>query len=134
MFSLLRKAATPRWVLSPVTRMALITFAWNHRHEIFRWGRSLWEQLIGQGDVSPARAVRTGTLLYAIASDETLRNAKQLRKVTMDGDTVDLDVDDRWSELDRLVDRVWSVKGVRTVTVNGQVRRADAARTPQLST
>ena len=77
--------------------------------------------------------MRTGTLLYAIASDETLRNAKQLRKVTMAGDTVDLDVDDRWAELDRLVERVWSVKGVRTITVNGQVRRADAARTPQLS-
>jgi hypothetical protein len=42
MFSLLRKAA-PRWALGPVSRMALITFAWNHRHEVFRWGRSLWE-------------------------------------------------------------------------------------------
>ena len=134
MFSLLRKAATPRWVLNPVSRMALITFAWNHRHEVFRWGRSLWEQLIGRGDVSPQRALRTGMLLYAIASEESLRNAKQLRKVTMVDDTVDLAVDERWSELDRLVERVWSVKGVRTITVNGRVRRADAARTPQLST
>ena len=73
-------------------------------------------------------------LLYAIASEESLRNAKQLRKVTMVDDTVDLDVDERWPKLDRLVDRVWSVKGVRTITVNGRVRRADAARTPQLST
>ena len=129
MFSLLRKAA-PRWALGPVSRMALITFAWNHRHEVFRWGRSLWEQLIGRGDVSPQRALRTGMLLYAIASEESLRNAKQLRKVTM----VDRVVDERWSELDRLVERVWSVKGVRTITVNGRVRRADAARTPQLST
>ena len=49
------------------------------------------------------RALRTGQLLFEIASDERLRNAKQLRKVTMGGDTVDLDVDERWSELPRLL-------------------------------
>lgn len=118
MLSMLRKA-TPRWLLSPVGRMALIAFAWEHRHEVFRWGRSLWDQLIGRGDVSPARAVRTGMLLFAIASDQGLRDAKQLRKVTMVDHTVDLDVDPGWSELDRLVLRVRSVKGVTRVTVNG---------------
>ena len=50
----------------------------------------------------------------------SLRNAKQLRKVTMVGDEVDLEVDERWRELPRLLDRVRSVKGVRRISINGQ--------------
>jgi hypothetical protein len=105
-------------LLTPVTRVALATFLWSHRHEILRWGRSLYEQLIRQADVSPARALRTGRLLYVIASDEQLRDAKQLRKVTLTDDVVDLEVDDAWSQLPRLIERVRSVKGIRGVTVN----------------
>ncbi len=120
----------PSRLLNPISRVALASFAWNHRHEILRWGRSLYDQLVGRTDVSPARALRTGQLLYAIASDEKLRNAKQLRKVTMIGDEVDVTVDESWKELPRLVERVERVKGVRNITVNGRpspsavVRRA----------
>ena len=106
-------------LLNPLTRMAVMTFTWNHRHEILRWGRSLYDQVVGRTDVSPARALRTGNLLFSIASDRRLRDAKQLRRVTMVGDTVDLDVDDTWSELPRLIERVRGVKGVARVTVNG---------------
>ena len=107
-------------LLNPLTRMAVMTFTWNHRHEILRWGRSLYDQVVGRTDVSPARALRTGNLLFSIASDRRLRDAKQLRRVTMVGDTVDLDVDDTWSELPRLIERVRGVKGVARVTVNGR--------------
>lgn len=110
----------PSRLLNPISRVALASFAWNHRHEILRWGRSLYDQLVGRTDVSPARALRTGQLLYAIASDEKLRNAKQLRKVTMIGDEVDVTVDESWKELPRLVERVERVKGVRNITVNGR--------------
>jgi hypothetical protein len=123
-FRLLR----PRSLFTPVTRMALAAFAWNHRHEILRWGRTLYDQLIGRTDVSPVRAVRTGRLLYVIASDDQLRNAKQLRKVTMINDDVDLEVDENWSQLPRLVERVRSVKGVRQVSINGRKDRVKAAR------
>ena len=44
----LRSMLRPRTLLNPVSRVALATFAWKHRHEILRWGRSLYEQLIGQ--------------------------------------------------------------------------------------
>ena len=115
----LRSLLRPRWLLNPVSRVALATFAWKHRHEILRWGRSLYEQLIGQRDVSPARAVRVGRVLLAVASDETLRNAPELRCVSLHDDVVDLDVDHRWSELPRLIDRVKRVNGVRSVVVNG---------------
>ena len=107
----------PKALFNPVSRVALATFAWTNRHEILRWGRTLYDQLLT--DQSPARAVRTGTLLFAIASDPHLRNASELRKVTMVDDEVDLDVDDRWAELPRLLQKVRSVKGVRRVSVNG---------------
>ena len=106
-------------MLNPVSRLALATFAWKHRHEILRWGRSLYEQLMRRRDLSPARAARIAALLYAIASDERLRDAPQLRKVTMRDDEVGLDVDERWSELPRLIERVRGVKGVKAVVVNG---------------
>jgi hypothetical protein len=118
----------PSALLNPVSRVALASFAWSHRHEILRWGRSLYDQLIGRTDVSPARALRTGQLLFAIASDEKLRNAKQLRKVTMIGDEVDVTVDESWKELPRLVERVERVKGVRNITVNGHPSRPALSR------
>jgi hypothetical protein len=117
---LFRRLLQPRGMLNPVSRVALAAFAWNHRHEILRWGRSLYDQMIGRTDVSPVRALRTGQLLYAIASDEKLRNARQLRKVTMIGDDVDVTVDESWKELPRLIERIERVKGVQHVTVNGR--------------
>ncbi len=109
----------PGALSKPVSRVALMMFAWQHRHEILRWGRSLYDQLVGRVDVSPARGVRTGLVLFAIASDEQLRNARQLRKVAMVGDEVDLDVDESWPLLPHVVQRVRSVKGVRRIKVNG---------------
>ena len=111
----------PRSLLNPVSRMALMTFAWNHRHEVLRWGRTLYDQLVvGRSDVSPANAVRTGKVLFAIASDAKLRNAKELRKVTMVDGVVDLRVDESWTRLPQLIQHVRSVKGVEQVLVNGQ--------------
>ncbi len=110
----------PRSIVNPVTRVAVATFLWTHRHEILRWGRSLYEQLIRQADRSPARAMRTGRLLYVIASDEQLRDAKELRKVSLHGDIVNLEVDDYWPYLPRLLYQVRSVKGIRAITVNGR--------------
>jgi len=108
-----------RGLINPVTRAALVTWVWNHRHEVFRWGRSLWDQLVGRGDVAPAHALRTGRLLASIAADDTLRNAPELRKVTMVDDIVDLDVEPGWSGLPKLVEKVRRVKGVTEINVNG---------------
>jgi len=114
-----RSLFRPLSLFNPMSRIALATFAWNHRHEVLRWGRSLYEQLVGRRDVSPARAVLIGRVLFAIASDEQLRNAPQLRRVSLRDDVVDLDVDPRWRGLDRLIERVSRVDGVRSVVVNG---------------
>src|SRR3954470_1596435 len=98
--SILRRAV-PSSLRVSLRRTAIAAFLWTHRHEILRWGRSLWEQVVGRSDISPARAARIGRLLFVIAVDDRLRDAKQLRKVSMAGDDVELDVDERWSELPR---------------------------------
>lgn len=119
LFSGMRKF-TRRGLFNPLSRAALITWMWNYRHEILRWGRSLWNELVARGGgVDPARAVRTGKVLATIASEEHLRNAPQLKKVTIHGDTVDLEVDSGWGELTRVIDKVRRVNGVTGVTVNG---------------
>lgn len=107
-----------RSLLNPASRAALAAWAWNHRHEVLRWGRSLWNEVVGRRDVDPARALRTGRVLLAIASDPELRNAPELRRVTMREDMVDLEVDPTWEALGRLVDRVQRVEGVSRVVVN----------------
>ena len=80
-------------------------------------------------DLGPARVARVASLLAAIAMRDDLRNAPQLRKVSLHGDRVDLDVDERWALLPTLIARVRSVKGVREIRVNGRParRRAGAA-------
>ena len=106
--------------LSSVSRVAIMTFVWAHRHEVLRWGRSLYDQLITQRQLGPTKLARIGSLLATIAVRDELRNAPQLRKVSLHGDRVDLDVDERWPLLPTLVDRVSNVKGVREVRINGR--------------
>jgi len=118
----------PTTYLTPVSRVAIITFVWAHRHEILRWGRSLYDQLVTRRDLGPVRMARIGGVLAAIALREDLRNAPQLRKVSLHGDRVDLDVDERWALLPTLVERVRGVKGIRSVHVNG--RPFDAVDVP----
>jgi len=106
-------------LMNPLGRVAVATWAWGYRHEILRWGRSLWNELIGRGDLDPGRAARTGRVLMAIATEDRLRNAPELRQVTINGDVVDLEVTPGWSELPHVVDKVRRIKGVAGVTVNG---------------
>ena len=108
-----------RRLFNPVTRVAIITWAWNHRHEIRRWGRSLWAELTGPEPISPRRLTTIGKVLWAVATDRQLANARQLRSVRLIGDVVELDVDPRWTRTGRLVSRLEAVDGVREVHVRG---------------
>ena len=121
-----------RSLFNPLTRAAIATFAWNHRHEILRWGRSLYDQIVGRSDVSPGHALRTGRVLVAINSDPRFRDARELRRVSVRDGIVDLDVDDRWRELPRLLERLHSIDGVDEVTVNRAAGRValDAGSAP----
>ena len=114
------RSLTRRGVFNPISRAAIIAWVWGYRHEVLRWGRTLWNELIGREEgVSPARALRTGRLLVAIAYEDELRNAPQLKQVTLHGDVVDLKVKSGWRHLPLLIEKVQSVKGIRGVTVNG---------------
>jgi hypothetical protein len=115
----LRRLLRPASYLTPVGKVAIATFLWAHRHEVMRWGRSLYEHFVVRRDLGPMRAARVGSLLAVIAMRDDLRNAPQLRKVSLHGDRVDLDVDERWPLLPTLVARVGGVKGIREVRVNG---------------
>lgn len=112
-----------RSLFNPLTRAAIATFAWNHRHDILRWGRSLYEQVVGQSDLSPAHVLRTGRVLVAITSDSRFRDARQLRRVSLRDGVVDLDVDDRWRELPHLLQKLRAIEGVDAVTVNSDTSR-----------
>jgi hypothetical protein len=109
---------TGRFFVNPFTRTAILTFIWAHRHEVLRWGRSLLEHIVRR-DLDPAATMRVTRVLYAVAGDDRFRDAKQLRKVTVDDGVVDLEADQRWPQLPALVETVRSVGGVRDVTVNG---------------
>jgi hypothetical protein len=121
----------PTTYLGSMSRVAIMTFVWAHRHEVLRWGRSLSDQLITQRQLGPAKLARIGSLLATIAVRDDLRNAPQLRKVTLHGDRVDLDVDERWALLPTLVSRVRGVKGVREIRVNGRVLDAEQGPPPE---
>jgi hypothetical protein len=118
-----------RTLFNPLTRAAVAAFAWNHRHEILRWGRSLYEQVVGRSDLSPANLLRTGRVLVAITSDPRFRDARELRRVSLRDGIVDIDVDDRWRELPRLLERLHAVDGVDAVMVN----RSTGSPTPAFS-
>ena len=109
---------TGRFFVNPFTRTAILTFIWAHRHEVLRWGRSLLEHIVRR-DLDPTATLRAAKVLYAVAGDERFRDAKQLRKVTVDDGVVDLEAEQRWPLLPALVETVRSVDGVRDVTLHG---------------
>ena len=114
------RSLTKRGLFNPLARAAIVSWLWRYRHEFLRWGRSLWMELLGRDDrISATRALRVGHLLMAIAGDDKLRNAPELKRVRLKGGVVDLQVTTGWRELPRLLDRVRSVKGITGVTVNG---------------
>ena len=92
----------------------------------------MWEHL-ARRDLEPAAAARTAKVLFAVASDDRFRNAKQLRRVTMVDGVVDLHVQRRWALLPALVERVAAVNGVLDVRVNGQVYEAPIEATARSS-
>ena len=76
------------------------------------------------------RLARVASLLVTIASREELRNAPQLRKVSLHGDRVDLDVDEHWELLPTLIRRVRGVKGIGEIRINGRVLDPEQAPPP----
>lgn len=104
-----------RRLTNPFTRTAVLAFAWTHRHEILRWGRSLWAELTRPGRIEPARLATIAQVLWKVTSDESLSRSKKLRGVRLDGDVLVLDTARGWRGTPVLVSRLHDVRGVSRV-------------------
>ena len=105
-----------RRLTNPLTRSAVLLFAWQHRRAITRWGRSLWTELRGRGRIEPRRLQQIGRVLWAITRDDTLAEAKELRDVRLDGDVLSVDVSPGWKRTSRLVDALDGIPGIVAIT------------------
>ena len=109
-------------VMNPLSRTALIAFAWSHRRTIMRWGRSFMSELTRPGRIDPRRLSTISRVLWTITRDDQLAKARQLRQVRLDGDALVIDASSRWRGRARLVDQLKSVDGIaRIVDIDGRV-------------
>lgn len=109
-----------KYLINPVSRVALVTLAWNRRHEILRWGRSLWNELQRPDKTSPKRLATITRVLVSITTDEELSGAKELREVRLVDDTIVLRVDPEWERVNRLSQRLLAIKGVDQVMTESE--------------
>lgn len=116
-----------RLLFNPFTRMAIVTWAWNRRHEIKRWGLSLYNEIAGSGKVDPARLQQIAQVLWNVSKDPKLGNAKELRAVRLVGNKIEADVEPDWVYTSRLVNRLSTVRGITDVEVRGVDEPAVAA-------
>lgn len=98
-------------------RTAIVKLLWAHRHDMSRWGRSLWSEVRNPDGVSPARLATIGRVLVAITSDEKVSSAGELRQVRLVDDTIVLDVAPGWERARSVSDRLLQIKGVRQVMI-----------------
>ncbi|MGB0113435.1 MAG: hypothetical protein WBP59_09470 [Ilumatobacteraceae bacterium] len=104
-----------RTIANPFTRTALIAFTWSHRRTILRWGRSLWNELREPRRIDPARLVLIGKVLWAITREEQFAQARQLRHVRLDGDSLVVDATPGWRGTARLVDELAEIDGISAI-------------------
>ncbi len=116
-------------LLNPLSRTALFTLAWNRRHDIFRWGRSLAAELQRPESISPQRLYTVTKVLAAVTSDEGLSGAKELKQVRIEGDTVVLRVDPNWSRVHHLSQRLLQIKGINQVLTEADRETSPTERT-----
>ena len=109
MFRLLRRFA------NPFTRTAVLAFAWTHRHEILRWGRSLYTELTRPGRIAPSRLSTIAQVLWTVTSDDSFSKAKELRIVRLEGDTLVLDTNRGWVGTPVLVTKLRDIGDVHRV-------------------
>jgi hypothetical protein len=108
-----------RTVANPFTRTAIIAFVWSHRRTIMRWGRSFWNELRRPGRVDPQRLTLIGRVLWTITRDDRLAQARQLRRVRLDGTTLIVDASPGWKGTARLVDELGEIRGITSITDPG---------------
>lgn len=109
-------------LFNPISRTAVLAFAWSHRRTIMRWGRSLYSELRRPGRIEPRRLQQIAKVLWEITSDDELAKARQLREIRIEGDELVVDTTPGWKRTVKLVDALDEIPGItRIVDQDGNV-------------
>jgi hypothetical protein len=97
MFRIFRRTTRP--VLRPISRAAIVVLLWSQRYTVALWARSIRD--VGMNQFSrrrtePRRWKRLVSALWRISSDPRLANTPELRRISLDGETVTLDASETW--------------------------------------
>jgi hypothetical protein len=90
---------TTRPITRPISRSAALLLAWSQRYTLALWFRSFRDEVMHQlsrRTFDPQRWKRLLSSLWRISSDPRLANTPELRKITLEGETVTLDATETW--------------------------------------
>lgn len=88
-----------RPVTRPIGRLAVLALAWSQRYTVALWFRSVRDEAMHQSSrrtFDGARWKRLLSSLWRISSDPRLANTPELRRITLDGESVTLDAEETW--------------------------------------
>lgn len=79
----------------PLSRTALLFLAWNNRHTVGLWYRSLRDEITEHGfDADRVRQLTKA--LWAVSSDRRTTNAEPLQKLTLRDDGFGIEAREGW--------------------------------------
>ena len=92
---------TVRLVFWPLSRPLAAGLIWSHRHTVGLWVRSFRTELTAQyeGSFSPSRLRLLATALWRVSSDPRFRNDPTVRRLTIDSELVEVNLDERVASL-----------------------------------
>lgn len=92
-------ARITRPISRPLSRSVVLLLAWSQRHTIALWFRSIRDEFRHQYShraTDPQRWKQLLSSLWRISSDPRLANTPELRRITLDGDSITLDATETW--------------------------------------
>ena len=93
----MNKVARP--ITRPIGRLAVLALGWSQRYTVALWFRSARDETmhqVSQRRFDGARWKRLVSSLWRISSDPRLANTPELRRITLDGESVTLDAEETW--------------------------------------
>jgi hypothetical protein len=85
--------------MRPISRSAALLLAWSQRYTLALWLRSIRDEFMHQmsrRQTDMRRWKRLISSLWRISSDPRLANTPELRKISIEGDSVTLDATETW--------------------------------------
>ncbi len=107
-------------ITRPFSRTALVILVWTYRHTLTLWARSLLTEVRRPEPFDQGRVRRLVSSLVRVSTDPLTANAREIRRLTVDHGTVDVEVDEGWSRAQHLVTRLREHGDVTDVRVPSQ--------------